>query len=172
MFGRRKTATIASANGNSALSRSWNAAGGDFTAEFTVCLGEQGLANNFLAMWAGNGTVGGSLLVTENAVQWGLDGVLIGDALAGNANAEVLKDRLLLGAYTSSQASYADISEITFETGAAYAPGSLLPEPSSAALLMSAMGLLARRRRKRAKDRHCTHAARREKTSRAPSKKA
>lgn len=185
------SATIASAGGNSALSHAWNAAGGDFTLEFTVRLGDQGDSNNFFAAWAGNGKTGGSLLITEDAVQWGLfgsvttlyytdatsqdltlrlaytqgdaeagikagyyvwlDGVLIGDALTGSTDSNVISDRVLLGAYTSSQVSYADVSDINFQTGAALAPGAwggMIPEPTSATLLLGAFAALGWQRRR------------------------
>lgn len=78
---------------------------------------------------------------------------LIGEALSGNTNSNVVsqyKNKILIGDTSGSYVTYAEIANISFDATTAWAPAAI-PEPSTFALLTGLGALLSvgtRRRRK------------------------
>lgn len=89
----------------------------------------------------------------ENGIASGyyvwLDGMLIGEALTGNS-LDVYKNSIVIGNTAYTYDTFAEISDISFDAGTAWAPGAI-PEPSAFGLLagLGALALVASRRRRK-----------------------
>lgn len=103
--------------------------------------------NSFRVDWIGETETGAS----SGFYVW-LNDQLIGEALSGLVRSDVVsnyKDSFLVGDIGGSYVTFAEISDISFDAGTAWAPN-MIPEPSAFGLLagLGALALVASRRRR------------------------